>query len=247
MAASLCLLTLLSTASASASAPPFASASASASAPPFACTSSTDCSLNGLCGADRRCACDAAWRGAHCDVLAFAPAHRGAGYRRVDTTNTSSPTPTAAAATASTTSTTAVNTSSWGASVLYSDSDKRWHMWVAEITNHCGLDAWQSNMRIVHAVSDTAFGHYTFADEVNTSNTEQPVASTAPNSTQRCTHNLSPHHTRTRAVPMPSSLTSARAGTLASLPPNPSTPHPRSCPSSRAIRPSSAGRTVSGS
>lgn len=34
------------------------------------------------------------------------------------------------------------------------------------MVNHCGLDAWQSNSRIVHAVSDEPMGDFAFVDEV---------------------------------------------------------------------------------
>ena len=83
--------------------------------------------------------------GSHCDVLAFTAAERRSGYVRIQD---------------------GANTSSWGASVLYSEVDQRWHMWVTEMINHCGLNAWQSNSRIVHAISNTAFGEYEFVDEV---------------------------------------------------------------------------------
>ena len=39
-------------------------------------------------------------------------------------------------------------------------------MWVSEMSNHCGLTAWQQNTRIVHAVSDTPDGKYRFVNEV---------------------------------------------------------------------------------
>ena len=117
----------------------------------LACLSNTDCSLNGICthatATTSFCTCNSAWTGTNCDVLNVKPIHRNyAGYRRVDSNGK--------------------NISSWGASVLYSETDHKWHMWNAEIINNCGLDAWQSNMHIIHAVSDTPFGKYIYVDEV---------------------------------------------------------------------------------
>ena len=75
------------------------------------CTSAKDCSLNGLCISDR-CKCDAAWTGAHCDILAFTSAHHRSGYRRVQSgANTSGAIARAIAGTI------------WGASVMLSEVD----------------------------------------------------------------------------------------------------------------------------
>ena len=41
-------------------------------------------------------------------------------------------------------------TSSWGGSVLQSD-DGHWWMWSAEMVDHCGIDSWTRNSRIVLA------------------------------------------------------------------------------------------------
>ena len=109
------------------------------------CITNADCSLNGICD-DRQCACEAAWTGPQCDRLAFTAALRHSGYRHKSLSGT--------------------NTSSWGGSVLHSETDRRWHMWTSEIINNCGLNAWQSNSRIVHTVSDEPTGEFTFVDEV---------------------------------------------------------------------------------
>ena len=50
------------------------------------------------------------------------------------------------------------NRSSWGGSVV-KDGDT-FHMFVEEIVNDCGLNTYARNMRIAHAVSDSAAGPY---------------------------------------------------------------------------------------
>ena len=114
------------------------------------CLSSTtapsiDCSLNGHCNDNNTCSCNPAWEGERCDVLSFQPARRDTGYRRkID----------------------GRNISSWGASVLYSEIDQQWHMYVSEMVDHCGIDAWQSNSHIVHAVATNPYGTFKYVDEV---------------------------------------------------------------------------------
>ena len=82
----------------------------------WGCRSDEDCSLNGKCSAGTgRCACRPAWKGARCEQLNLLPPTRGAGYRGVDDGH---------------------NTSSWGGAVL-KGSDGLYHMWAAEMTEHC--------------------------------------------------------------------------------------------------------------
>ena len=108
------------------------------------CRDDTDCSLNGKCdAATGTCACRPAWQGHRCERLALVPATRGAGYRRVDDGH---------------------NTSSWGGAVLHDPKGGKFHMWAAEMTEHCGIGAWAQNSRIIHAVSDTPGGAYTRKD-----------------------------------------------------------------------------------
>jgi hypothetical protein len=80
------------------------------------CRSDEDCSLNGECSAAGACACRQAWKGRRCETLAILPATRGAGYRGTDG---------------------GANTSSWGGAVL-KGGDGLYHMWAAEMTEHCG-------------------------------------------------------------------------------------------------------------
>ena len=102
------------------------------------CENDADCGYNGACDpATSACACDAAWEGDRCQTLALLPATRGAGLRMVD-------------------GATGANVSSWGGAVLL-DADAsppRYHMWALEMADACGLEAWRSNSRVVHATSD---------------------------------------------------------------------------------------------
>ena len=56
-------------------------------------------------------------------------------------------------------------TSSWKGSVAKGE-DGLWHMWLSELTEHCGIDSWIQNSRIVHATSTTPTGTYTRKDVV---------------------------------------------------------------------------------
>jgi hypothetical protein len=101
------------------------------------CRNDDDCSLNGKCAAGK-CNCRPAWKGARCETLNLLKATKGAGYRGVDDGH---------------------NTSSWGGAVLQGP-DGKWHMWAAEMTEHCGIGAWAQNSRIIRATSDTPGGNY---------------------------------------------------------------------------------------
>ncbi len=82
----------------------------------WGCRSDEDCSLNGKCSVGTgRCKCRPAWKGSRCEQLNLLPPTRGAGYRGVDNGH---------------------NTSSWGGAVL-KGSDGLYHMWAAEMTEHC--------------------------------------------------------------------------------------------------------------
>jgi hypothetical protein len=79
------------------------------------CKDDAGCSYNGKCSAGA-CTCDVAWQGGCCEVLAFAPAVRGAGLHTVEADGR--------------------NTSSWGGSVLRDEKTGIYHMWAAEMTRH---------------------------------------------------------------------------------------------------------------
>ena len=104
------------------------------------CRNDDDCSLNGKCDASTgACACRPAWKGHRCELLNLGEPTRGAGYRGTDDGH---------------------NTSSWGGAVL-KGGDGVYHMWAAEMTEHCGIGTWQQNSRVIHATSATPGGVYT--------------------------------------------------------------------------------------
>ena len=51
-------------------------------------------------------------------------------------------------------------TSSWGAGIA-KGVDSKYHMYVDELTHHCGINSWFTNSIVTHAVSDTPLGPYT--------------------------------------------------------------------------------------
>ena len=102
------------------------------------CRSNSDCSLNGECHSGK-CACRKAWSGRRCEKLMLLPARRDEGYRGIDGGR---------------------NTSSWGGAVLYDNGTQSYHMWAAEMTEHCGIGAWAQNSRIIRAESKQPGGPY---------------------------------------------------------------------------------------
>ena len=107
------------------------------------CNTNGDCQLNGLCSANK-CACDAAWTGANCSFL-FAMPSAGAAYPAAVGTKTSG------AGSGS--------ISSWGGRPVLGD-DKKWHLYVAEFANSCGMNAWKNNSQVIHALSTTPEGPF---------------------------------------------------------------------------------------
>ena len=51
---------------------------------------------------------------------------------------------------------------SWGANVLYSKEDNKFHMFVAEMKGDCTLTSWIPHSQVVHAVSSSLEGPYEF-------------------------------------------------------------------------------------
>ena len=97
------------------------------------CTTAADCSHNGKCAADGACDCDAAWMGIGCAQLRTRATPGGAGLASVASEQ---------------------RVSSWGGSVLWDAASKRWHMWAAEMQEHCGIRVWLTNSAIRHASTD---------------------------------------------------------------------------------------------
>jgi len=95
------------------------------------------CSLSGsFDAASGACACRAPWSGPNCSALDLLPAKpfpQGYGV-----------TP---------------NLTSWGGNALLGD-DGRYHLLVAEMVDGCLLNTWQTNSRVVHAVSDAPDGPF---------------------------------------------------------------------------------------
>jgi len=103
-----------------------------------ACSKESDCWYNGVCKSGA-CVCDVGWMGESCTVLNLKPAPMEGAYGY-------SP-----------------NVSSWGGVPILIDGT--YHLYVAEMVNHCGLCEWQYNSRVVHATSSSLLGPYKFKDQ----------------------------------------------------------------------------------
>jgi len=106
------------------------------------CSNSADCSLNGDC-VNGSCRCDAAWKGVRCEALNLVPlsplrVEQGA-YRPGFHT-------------------------SWGANIQRSHEDGLYHMFVSEMKGNCTLTSWIPNSQVVHAVSESLTGRFTFKE-----------------------------------------------------------------------------------
>lgn len=139
------------------------------------CLTDADCAYNGHCqllkgGAPNapsltsptgHCLCNPEWQGVNCERLTVLPAAKDAGYRSPH-------------------GATEERTSSWGGSVLYDEAGGRWHMYAAEMINECGIDYWEPNSRVVHAVADAAEGPFAFQDVVISPFAHEPNAVHSP-------------------------------------------------------------------
>ena len=106
------------------------------------CSSGVDCQLNGLCTGGV-CVCDAAWTDANCSRLSLLPAKPIAQQGFSGDTNTSS----------------------WGGSIIQGDG-ATYHLFAAEIAGGCGMQAFSTNSRCVHATSSTVDGPFVRRDVV---------------------------------------------------------------------------------
>ena len=109
------------------------------------CSSEKDCSYNGRCVA-AKCVCNPQWQGPRCETLNLLPANKQGGFRSPHNSGE--------------------QLSSWGGSIIYDADDGMWHMFAAEMANGCGIDYWEPNSRVVHAVAAAADGPYTYASTV---------------------------------------------------------------------------------
>ena len=100
------------------------------------CRTDHDCQLNGLCTAGR-CDCDAMWGGEHCEVLLL-EGEGALAYGGPDST-----------------------VSSWGGGPPAFDSATgNWTLFVTEIAEHCGLNAWEHQSTIVAATARSPTGPF---------------------------------------------------------------------------------------
>jgi len=104
------------------------------------CSTNLDCSLNGLC-VSGACKCDPQWNGDSCQLLNLKPARVGQqnGFQEK-------------------------NTASWGGSVV--KVGDQYHMMVARMADGCGLNCWEGNSEIAHAVSADPLGPFVFQEIV---------------------------------------------------------------------------------
>ena len=100
-----------------------------------ACTDNFGCSLGGRC-VDHVCECFRAWKGINCSELNLQATRNIRAFDRPE------------------------NQSSWGGSVIWENETQTFHMFAADMTEHCGLNSWQHNSAIRHLVSKTPEGPY---------------------------------------------------------------------------------------
>ena len=120
------------------------------------CVSVEDCSFNGHCGRNGTCECLPGWRNPACGVLDVLPSPYAAGYHNA-------------------------SFASWGGNALFDPIDGLWHMFVAEMANHCPLNDWGQNSQIIRSTSPTAEGPYTFAQVVIRPFAHNPTVRRLPN------------------------------------------------------------------
>ena len=128
-----------------------------------ACKTEMDCQLNGICK-QGSCVCDSGWRGTECDELDLLPA--------------ASLTPAYGGIMAN-------HTTSWGGSVVQSESGS-FHMFVAEMANSCGMTTWATNSIIRHAVASAPEGPYQAREVVMPPFAHNPTALRAPVNNNAC-------------------------------------------------------------
>ena len=143
--------------------------------PPRPCTADADCSYNGRCtatspsgaagaagarpGGGMNCVCSNAWVGDRCQTLRLTAASKHAGYRAVDGGR---------------------NTSSWGGGVLWDSKTQLFHMWAAEMLDHCGINSWTTNSHVIHATSPSLDAPFVKREGVWPAFSHEPNVAVAP-------------------------------------------------------------------
>lgn len=131
-----------------------------ASAAAGKCSNDEDCSLNGICReSTKTCQCDPGWRSADCGELDLLPADRDYGYNQ-----------------------TAFGVSTWGSKIIHDpEYPKRFHLFLSEFANNCGLDYWSPYSRIIHVESyNGPTGPYTFVNEIVETFSHNPTVFYSP-------------------------------------------------------------------
>jgi hypothetical protein len=127
-----------------------------------ACATAADCAYNGVC-VSSACVCEPQWQGPRCETLRLSPARKDGGFRSPHVAGE--------------------KLSSWGGSILYDETDGKWHMFAAEMANDCGIDYWEPNSRVVHSIADAADGPYAKVSTVLEPFAHEPNAVRAPDGT----------------------------------------------------------------
>lgn len=105
------------------------------------CATNLECTLNGEC-VSGACVCDAGWGGPTCAVLKLTVTDPALGHPW------GSP------------------QSSWGGLPVFDPVGGNWHLFYSQIDRGCGLGAWSTNSRVVHAVSPEPLGPFVDVDVV---------------------------------------------------------------------------------
>eukprot|EP01084_Bolivina_argentea_P216038 366970_1 len=106
----------------------------------YKCISPLNCSLNGACNTNTgNCTCNIGWTGYRCNALNLLPATKGSGYNTYFSNDNKN------------------NYSTWGGAVItdYNNANKntKYHMFISQMINHCGLTSWTINSQVIHAQS----------------------------------------------------------------------------------------------
>eukprot|EP00035_Acanthoeca_spectabilis_P004778 m.106857 g.106857 ORF g.106857 m.106857 type:complete len:607 (-) comp12724_c0_seq2:1803-3623(-) len=112
------------------------------------CLDNSSCSFNGHCDSSTQaCVCRSGWRGPACGELDLLPVSKTQqGYRPTNPDGS--------------------NVSSWGMPALWDATTGEYHGWASEMEYGCGINAWESNSRIVHTVAANPLGPYRRVAEV---------------------------------------------------------------------------------